>query len=310
MKTGNYILGVLVFLLFSCTDNSVLNLPAPAVKIVVNSLLIANETPKVYVGKTWSVTEPTPVKTYYENARVEIWEDNTLSDILVFNNGFYILPNFVLKPQKSYVIRVEVPNIGKVESKPVIVPVDVDILKISLDPNIKWITRDVLIQKPLLIQLFIDNTTTMLQNYLVMSAVAVKDNNKLIFNTLTTENVEISSSSLSFSTNNCYALFPELSGFKDKRSIGYNMQCFLEQKKEIGLVIDRIGQLANKRVEADFVEVYFATYSAEYLQYAKAAEAIEGADNAFIETKPTYTNIVGGIGFVAAINQKKLIIKL
>ena len=291
----------LVIILLACQDNSPLVLPPTATKIVVNALLVANQTPKIYVGKTWTITDITPAKTYYDNARVELWEDEKLAGILVFKNGYYFFPNFILKPRKTYIIRVVVPDVGKVESKPVVIPPNLEIIKITLDPKVKWVDREIRVQIPVLVQLDIKNTANP-GDYLVTSAIAIKGIEKIQLNSLTTENVEISSSSLDFSTNSCYALFPELSGFSAKRSIGYNTNCFSGPNKTIGLVVDKFGQ-------ADAVRIYTAIYSAEYLLYTKGARGIEGADNAFIETKPTYSNIVGGIGFVTAINQRDTTIR-
>jgi hypothetical protein len=143
----------------------------------------------------------------------------------------------------------------------------------------------------------------------------MKDNQKIEFNSLTTENGEISSSSLDFATSGCYALFPELSDIKGSLSMGYNSKCFSGNTKEVSLIIDKTGQIykyggmGSGRVEANAMRVYLAIYSAEYLQYAKAAQGIEGADNAFIETKPTYSNIVGGIGFVTGISLRDTTLK-
>lgn len=309
MKSHHHIWYILTLAFFSCQDSNKLNLPAPLTKIVINGLLVANESPKVYVGKTWAVTDFTPAQTYYENAQVQLWENDILIGILTLKNGFYESAKVLIKPKKSYIIRVEVPNVGKAESKPVVIPPDIETMQIVLNPNIKWVTREILIRKPVLIQLFIKKPANS-SDYLVTSALGFKDENKIIFSNLTTENVEISSSSLDFNGSNCYSLFPELSGIEYKRSIGYNIACFTGQTKEIGLVIDKIGQLGINSVEANFVRVYVAVYAAEYLQYAKAAQAIEGADNAFIETKPTYSNIIGGIGFVTAVNKKDTTLRL
>ncbi|MEZ4902455.1 MAG: DUF4249 family protein [Spirosomataceae bacterium] len=309
MKNYRYSWCILLLLAVACRDNSKLNLPPNSNKIVLNSLLIAHKSPEVYVGKTWNITDFTPSKTYYEDAKVELWENDILLGALTLEDSLYKLKSVKLTPLKSYIIRVNVPNAGQVESKPVVVPPDIELIQITLDPNIKWITREILIQEPILVEMNVKNFPYS-SNYLVSSAHIVKNGETIIFNTITTENVEISASNLDFSSNNCYALFPELSGMKGKRSIGYNMQCFLENTKKIGLVVDKVGQLGSNRIKGDFIKVSLAIYSSEYLQFAKAAQIIEGADNAFIETKPTYSNIIGGIGFVTAINQKDTTLSL
>jgi len=306
MKGYKYQLFILV-VFFSCQDNSILTLPTPATKIVVNSLLMAHQSPKVYVGKTWAVTAPTPKTTYYDNAKVTLWENELLIGTLGFKNGFYELPSFVLKPQQSYQVRVEVPDVGKAESPWLMVPADINIQSITLDPTVKWITRDIPIQKPILAHIVIKNKFIN-DDYLVTSALTMKGNKKIEFHSQTVENGEISASSLTFNSNSCYALFPELSGIAYKRSIGYNSNCFSGEFKNIDLILDKMDY--NSSEEATAIKIYVAVYSAEYLQYAKAAKAIEAANYAFIETKPTYSNIKGGIGFVTAINQKDTTITL
>ncbi len=315
MKAYRLILIILTSSFLSCQDNSTLTLPEPATKIVINALLVTNQSPKVYVGKTWAVTSPTPTQTYYDNARVSLWEDGKQMGVMVLRNGMFELPNFLLKAQKSYKIQVEVPSIGKAESQLVMMPPEVQILSAILDQNTNWVNREIYIQNPVRATIVIKNNFRA-GDYLVTSAVGMKDNQKISFNSLTTENGEISSSSLDFATSGCYALFPELSAIKGSLSMGYNSKCFSGNTKEVSLIIDKTGQVYNNsggtgssRVEANAMRVYLAIYSAEYLQYAKAAKGIEGADNAFIETKPTYSNIVGGIGFVTAISLKDTTLK-
>jgi hypothetical protein len=309
MKAYRLILIILTSSFLSCQDNSTLMLPEPATKIVINALLVTNQSPKVYVGKTWAVTSPTPIQTYYDNAQVSLWEDGKQMGSMMLRNGMYELSGFLLKPQKSYKIQVEVPSVGKAESQLVMMPPEVQILSAILDQNTNWVNREIYIQNPVRATVVVKNNFRT-GDYLVTSAVGMKDNQKIYFNSLTTENGEISSSSLDFATSGCYALFPELSDIKGNLSMGYNSKCFSGNTKEVSLIIDKTGQIYNNsgtsssRVEANAMRVYLAIYSAEYLQYAKAAQGIEGADNAFIETKPTYSNIVGGIGFVTAISLK------
>jgi hypothetical protein len=314
MKAYRLILIILTSSFLSCQDNSTLMLPEPATKIVINALLVTNQSPKVYVGKTWAVTSPTPIQTYYDNADVSLWEDGKRVGAMVLRNGMYELSGFLLKPQKSYKIQVEVPSVGKAESQLVMMPPDIQILTATLEQTINWVNREIYLQNPVRATVVIKNSFRT-GDYLVTSAVGMKDNQKIEFNSLTTENGEISSSSLDFATSGCYALFPELSDIKGSLSMGYNSKCFSGNTKEVSLIIDKTGQIykyggmGSGRVEANAMRVYLAIYSAEYLQYAKAAQGIEGADNAFIETKPTYSNIVGGIGFVTGISLRDTTLK-
>ncbi|RDB06939.1 DUF4249 family protein [Runella aurantiaca] len=304
-----YICLAIILSLGACQNRSLFVLPLPSVKIVLNSTLIANQFPSVYVGKTWAVTDQKPDKTFYDNALVTLWEDGDRVGTLMLKNGMYELPSYILKPEKTYVIEAEVPNIGKALSAPTTIPPDIILDKPITNFRFQWTKREITLNQPALIQLLIHNNAPK-NSYYVTSGVAFSKGKKITFAPIATENIEISSSNLDFGSNKCYAFFPELSGIQGKRSIGYNSQCFTSSEKEIGLVVDQAGRIETTNAFADEIRVYVAVYSAEYLAFSKAAQAIEGADNAFIETKPTYSNVKGGIGFVTAINSIEKSIKI
>lgn len=308
MRAYYFFIGVGV-LLCACQNQSLFVFPTPSIKIVLNSTLIANQPPLVYIGKTWAITEDKPANTFYDNALVELWEDGNKIGRLIFKNGIYELPNYVLKPNKTYIIEAEVPNVGSVQSIPTKIPPDLNIDEFTTNFKFQWTNREIAVNQPALIQFLIyDNAPK--GNYYVTSGIAFSKGRKLEFAPIATENLEVSSSNLDFGSNKCYAFFPELSGIQGKRSIGYNNQCFISSKKEIGLVVDQSGRFGNINVHADEIKIYIAIYSDEYLEFSKAAQAIEGADNAFIETKPTYSNVKGGIGFVTAINRYEKTIRV
>ena len=322
MKILNYLYLLGLFLILNaCQGDKQLFLGNNTHLVVLNSLLVAHETPLVYVGKTWSVTDSKPSKTYYENAIVELWENQNLIGVLSFNQtlGQYEFPNYTIQPNKVYTLKAFVEGHEKVESKPIRIPADVQVKSIStrfLSSN-EPININRTFRQPISIKATLENNTNS-GDYMVLDAESLLINSTDTLYGSAAYPTEIDpNNTLGFEKNPCYAEAPTLlPPFSSRYALAYNTQCLGASSKEIELVADGYTLFYDKNVKnssfnnANAIRVLSAIYLPDYILFRRADRVVEGSDNAFVPTQPTYSNVKGGIGIVTAINRKIQIVKL
>lgn len=306
-------LGTLFLCLFGCT-NSPYEVDFDQSELIINGVLTAGEAPRIFVGRTWSPTGKIPDKPYVENAAVELLVEGTkVGQLRYEGNGMYYLPTYTIEPGKSYVVKVA--GMGSTaQSLPVRVPpafplqgtyLDMRTEVTSLNP---WAT-------PRLLNITIKDYPEP-DTYYGLTVTPYVKGFRLSGNVT---NIEISNSSLDYREDDCFKRAPFWTGAyrapgtppQESSMIIYNDLCFASRDKTFGIVIELYGtawapEVFNDR--ADELRVQLAVLSTEYFEFSKTVAKPEGIENAFVEPKRSYTNIVGGHGVVAAMNVTRLTI--
>lgn len=107
MKINNifsYFLIFAVFFFFACEKETELEIPRPKQKLVVNSILRANEAIDVYVGKSNFVLDANLI--YITDAQVIITNNNNQDTIPFAGNGFYSTETVICKENNTYSIEI------------------------------------------------------------------------------------------------------------------------------------------------------------------------------------------------------------
>ena len=102
-------------------------------KIILQARLIARQSPRIYVSKLWGATDEFPKETFLRNADVELFEGNRSVGKLFLKDSLYVNPNYIIKANTSYAIMVSVQGLPKVESEPVLIPADVEIINATYE---------------------------------------------------------------------------------------------------------------------------------------------------------------------------------
>ena len=283
-------------------------MPLSAPQIVLNAHLKAHESPVVYVGRTWRPDALRPAVTHYEGARVEFWEGQVKIGVMRLAGEVYTLPEYLLIPEKQYTIRVWVDGVGYAESKPIMIPPDL----VASDFEIRLLTEPIrkgstVVERPAVLSFSLLNNSLLPDSYFVVNVGGVAfipekgDTQGSVW--LIHDEV---SNDLSLSDKECYDYFygvgPVISFL-----IGYKGACFPEKEKRIKLYADRWVRIRdeNDRLEtwsAVKLQLFIANYPAEYIHWWKASAIPRENDVYPFDAQPTYSNIIGGTGFVYATN--------
>lgn len=306
-------IGLLVFGLFGCKDTPY-EIAFDQPELIINGVLTAGEVPRIFVGRTWSPTGKIPDQPYVENADVELlMEGSFIGKFRYEGNGMYYLPTYTINSGKSYVVKVAGMGI-KAESRPVKVPMAFPLQKTYLDLQTEVASLNSWAM-PRLLNITIKDYTEPGNFY----GLSVTPYAKGYRHSGNVSNVEISNSSLDYREDDCFRRAPfwtaayRAPGTPPQAGdmIIYNDLCFASLDKTFGIVIELYGTarapvLFNDR--ADELRVQMAVLSNEYFEFSKTVTKVEGIENAFVEAKRNYTNIVGGHGVVAAMNVTRLTI--
>ena len=314
---------ILSIFVFSGCGQREHELPFSGPKIVLNAHLMAHKTPRIFVGKAWSINENFPHQSHYDDANVELWEGQTQVGTLRFTGQFYELPNYKILPRKTYRITVQIPGIGKAESRPVVVPPDPEVNDFEIMPLTEIVRKkEYVIERPLAISFTLINNALNRDDYFVVDIFGTsrRENDKLVQGDALVLHDE-TSYLVPLSEKACYDNFTlnaEASGYQGKKidsvnhlptvlSIGYKNSCFVENRKRIKMYVskdiypDEYPPLS-PTIEAKKLNILVANYPAEYLKWFSSTRLPRENDRFPADAQPTYTNIIGGIGFVYATN--------
>jgi hypothetical protein len=286
-----------------------LELPLLAPQIVINANLKAHEPPVVYVGRTWRPNEPRPASTYYAGARVELWEGQSRIGAMRLTGEEYTLPEYLLIPEKEYIVKVWVEGVGYAESKPTGIPPD----PVASDFEIRLLTDPIrkgstVVERPAELSFSLMSNSLLPDSYFVVNVrgVAFTPENEDTQGSVWLIHDEVSED-ISLSDKECYDNFYRFGTL----AIGYKSSCFPEKEKRIKLYADRWVQLRDKnnRIEtrsAIKLQLFITNHPAEYIRWQKSSRIPRENDVYPFDAQPTYSNIIGGTGFVYATNTRNV----
>ncbi len=310
------VFNIITFLLISCNNTlesfEILKLDKPL--IVLNARLVARQIPRVYIGKIWGATAKFPEETFYRNADVELFADGELVGKLSLKDTMYINPNYIIKGNVKYSIKVSVPNIGSAESEPVLIPPDG--LLLSATYNTKITVESAggnTVRNPCLVTAVFKKSSDVAA-YSV-DLIGYNDEGQLIcgYNNLEFGRRTIIKSPCFFETATPYVdLLGNIGTFKFGK-YAYVSKCIDTPGKEVKLFADlnsygfTVPSLDPiKRFEIpnpiNKIIVSVVAMSKEELELAKSIQLVEGFTAALSEPHSTYSNIKGGLGVVTGYN--------
>lgn len=298
--------------LSSCNDkNFEITLDNP--ELIINSVLVAGESPRVFVGITWSPTGKIPAKPYIENAEVWLLEnDKTIGQLRYLANGLYELTNYKVGVGKTYTIKVKATGL-EASSKPVLVPLDFPLKSLQIDYNAQVSSLNGAWSKPRLLKISIKDYTSPNNIY----GIAVAPYTANYFNASNVTSLEVSNTELDNRENSCFRRAGLWRGEYSSKllptMIVYSDACFSSLDKEFGVVIELFGPVQAPQpynANAEELRIEMLSLSPEYFEFLKSHVIVEGLDNAFTESKRSYSNVIGGLGVVAAINIKRQTIQV
>lgn len=296
-----------------CNPSKTYELPFAGSKIVINAVLIANEAPEVYVGKTWSATGQIPENVHLEKATVLLFEGELLLGRMVHRqNGVYTLAQYKLLPEKSYTIKASADGLPNAESAPVKIPSSFPLQSIQLDraANVSSINGPG--AKPVLLRVFLREDSSEFLGILAETYTDGYINATQITPLETSVSLGASAASDCFFTSGLFGnLGLQLPIYR--ALLIYNTFC-LRNSRTLNVVVETNGSLQKpgdySRQDADEIRVQLVNCSPEYVEYTKRNRILEGMDFAFNEPTPTYTNVKGGYGVIVAINRLSLSLRL
>lgn len=281
--------------------------------IVVNARLVARQTPRVYIGKIWGATVKFPEETFYRNADVELFVDEKSVSKLFLKDTVYVNPDYTIEASVKYSIKVTVPNIGNVESAPVLVPPDGLITTTKYDTKTTIESTGNTIRNPCLVTIIFKQSSDV-AGYSV-DLIGYNDEGQLIcgYNNLEFGRRTIVKSPCFFETATPYIdLLGNIGLFKFGKQ-AYVGKCINTSEKEVKLLADlnsygfTVPSLDPiKRFEIpnpiNKIIVSLVAVSQEELELAKSIQLVEGFAASLSEPYPTYSNIKGGLGIVTGYN--------
>ena len=298
-------------------DNSLNTFEIDTVKnslIVVNARLVARQIPRVYIGKIWGATAKFPKETFYRNADVELFAEEKSVGKLFLKDTMYVNPNYIIKGNVKYSIKVSVPKIGFAESESVLIPPDG--LLLSATYNTKITVESAggnTVRNPCLVTAVFKKSSDVAA-YSV-DLIGYNDEGQLIcgYNNLEFGRRTIIKSPCFFETATPYVdLLGNIGTFKFGK-YAYVSKCIDTTEKEVKLFADlnsygfTVPSLDPiKRFEIpnpiNQIIVSVVAMSKEELELAKSIQLVEGFTAALSEPHPTYSNIKGGLGVVTGYN--------
>lgn len=324
-KTVSIISSILIILLFqSCSYDDTFQLGIKENKLNLNGILVANETPVIYVGKAFSPTGRIPDDYYVIDAEVTLFENNNAVGLLRYQqNGIYTLPNVKLKVGNSYFFKVKAKGYPDIHNTPVLIPKNIESNSIMFDnktvyPSTGYNSSDMDSNKARLLSVKLSDNIN--EKYYGIGIKGTKSGSDVSGNIYPIETGKFDFYKLNTDCYKLISLIDDVSYYPTQKSqtplILYSASCF-GKEKTMGVVVETYGTVDKPDKDGwyssstiDRLEATIVTLSEEYFNYAKNIKVIEGIDNAFFEPKPTYTNVVNGYGVVVAINKKVVVFNL
>jgi hypothetical protein len=309
---------ILSISMIGCAYQDSLEIQLKAPKIILNAILIANESPSVYIGRAFAPTGKIPSDHFIENANVVLYEDDKIIGRLSYQkNGIYTLPTYQLKPDKRYKFVVKATGYPDAQNTAVLMPKNVEVSSVIFDSKTDYPTLNTFAKGRLLSVILLDSLKG------EFYGIGIKKT-KLGYNVSgNIYPIEVGTTGLSTLNTDCYKFLPVTENVEYSLTrelfeayILYNASCFGKQKK-MGLVVDTYGTVQTPDKDGkyyssqiDRLQATVVTFSEEYFIYAKNIKVLEGIDNAFFEPQRTYTNVLNGYGVVVAMNKKTVIFNL
>lgn len=306
-----FVISVLV-VLFNCTTKEYI-LPDRPPQLVVNGVLQANQPARVYIGRSWLPTEAVPTPHFISTALVLIFMEGQIIDTLQHQGvGIYTgNPKRNLVVGKSYIIRVSVVNFTSAYSNAVRIPAPFPLNGIYLDKKTPVLGLNGTSAGPVLIQTRLNGAKPsdeyygvsirpMYQKYRLGTAISAAG-----FANQNFDNECFISTSL---PRDIQSVLPYESAFFFKamcvnEAIGSTISLVAETKG--GLILDN-GTF--QQATADRFVITFINSTSDYPLNRQSSQGPEGLESAFIDPKPTFTNINNGFGIISAFNSQTLVV--
>jgi len=311
-KILSYLFAIICIGLLNNCDNTLEHFEINTVKktlIVVNARLVARQTPRVYIGKIWGATAKIPAETFYRDADVELFADGESVGKLSLKDTIYVNPDYIIKASVKYSIKVTVPNIGSVESEPVLIPPDGLLVSATYNTKITVESTGNTIRNPCLVTAVFKK----LDNIAAYSVdlIGYNDEGQLNcgYNNSEFGRQTIIKSPCFFDTETPYIdLLGNIGSFKFGKQ-AYVSKCIDTPEKEVKLFADLNSygftdpsKIFDEAAPINKIIVSLVAMSQEELELAKSTQMVEGFTAALSEPHPTYSNIKGGLGIVTGYN--------
>jgi hypothetical protein len=307
-----------------CTYEDSLEIELQSPKIVLNSVLSANEEPYLYVGKVFSPTEKFIADHFISDAKVFLYEnDNLVGSLVHQQNGIYKLSGFKIEEGKNYQFKVKASGYPDASNIPVLIPKNVESNSVIFDNNTVYPTASYSsgsddYYRGRLLRVKLPNTIN--EKYYGLSINKTKNGSDVNGNIYP---IEVGTTSLLNINTDCYKYLYLITNIDynlilqpEQAMILYNASCF-GKEKSMGVVVQTYGTVQTPDKDGryysstiDRLEATIVTLSEEYFIYSKNMKVISGIDNAFFEPQRVYTNVVNGYGVVVAINKKVVVFNL
>ncbi|MFN4145179.1 MAG: DUF4249 domain-containing protein [Runella sp.] len=300
---------------YACIPTKTYEIPFGESKLVLNAVLKANETPEIYVGKTWPATGAIPEATFMTDATATLWEnDQQVGSFVHQKQGIYRIANYKIKPGQKYVIKVSKTGFQPAESAPVHIPNSFPLRSLSIDSNTNVSSSNSQWADPILLNVMLHDSP--LSD--VFLGVLAQTYTGGFLNA--TQISPIESNTNLTNASDCLlrsALFGEFELkpliFKSQLFL-YNPICIGTTNRRLGIILETKGYVQRPNdfslQKADEIRVQLLVCSPEYAEFTKRNKILEGLDFAFNEPQPTYTNVKGGYGVVVAFNRMNRTLRL
>lgn len=282
-------------------------------KIILQARLIARQSPRIYVSKLWGATDEFPKETFLRNADVELFEGNRSVGKLFLKDSLYVNPNYIIKANTSYAIMVSVQGLPKVESEPVLIPADVEIINATYEKKSSVIDTRSYFRVPCLVNISFKKDEK-IAGYGINVLGYNKEGENLVCRN---ENLELGrqqvliKSPCIFETYNVDVDLDGNIGFFTYSYNSYLSRCIDSPIKNVPVMVELEGGiLANsnrfnstpKSEQSNRLIICITAVSDEVIELSKTTKIVEGVTASLSEPYPTYSNVKGGLGIVTGHN--------
>lgn len=273
--------------------------------IVLNARLVARQSPSVYVGKIWGATAVIPKPTYYNNADVELFEEGKSVGKLLLKDTMYVNSSYVIKSNVRYTIKVNVLNIGNVESEPVLIPSDGQIINISYDTK-TTVQSIYSVSKPCLVTGSFKKEDN-IAGYGI-NIMGYNQNEQQLTSYL--DNLDFGTFGVLVKPPCSFPIeLPDVDllgniGLFKYGQKAYISKCLEGSEKNFRILADLRGysRSESKSSNSNRLIVCVTALSDEVVEYGRTIKIIEGFEASLSEPYPTYSNVKGGLGIVMGYN--------
>lgn len=291
---------VLLMLLFcSCEKDYFYSFKDFVPRMVVNAVISPQDGLVVQVSHAIPPNEPlSSVEKYWiKDARVQIFQSDTLLGELMYKGESLYMPNFDLKAIPGFLYHIEIThaNYGKVKSLPVIIPSAPSVTAL----NVQKLDKQSVNGRP---------------TYRVI--LAMEDPMEPNFYLLTSSLISMQTAakaSFDFLLQDRKAY--ELCEFIDQniRDVFFQDICFkgrsisLPFEAELPPIYEEQKDNSIKNFEPTRIEIRFCSITEAHYLYRKTGNVPDDFSLAFSDPEPLYSNMQGGYGLFKAINYAKYV---